>query len=100
MINKTFTFILFLSSNKFGFASNSWSCLSANITRHNVATGIVDIVMSYKNSDFQTSWNLRFSALEPEPSLVFGLDTSVDVASGRPASRSVYSTGLFLAGKN
>jgi len=43
---------------------------------------------------FQTSWNLRFSALEPEPS--FWLDTSVDVASGRPASRSVDSTGLFL----
>jgi hypothetical protein len=35
--------------------------------------------MRHKNSDFQTSWNLRFSALEPEPSLVFWLDTSVDV---------------------
>jgi hypothetical protein len=41
-----------------------------------------------------------FSALEPEPSLVFWLDTSVDVASGRPASQSVDSTGLFLGGKN
>ena len=42
MINKTFTFKLFLSSNKFGFASNIWSCLSANITRHNVASVIVN----------------------------------------------------------
>ena len=55
--------------------------------------------MNHKNSDFQTSWNLRFSALEPEPSLVFWLDTSVDVASSRPASWLVDSTGLFLAGK-
>jgi hypothetical protein len=55
--------------------------------------------MSHKNSDFQTSWNIRFSALEPEPSLVFWLDTSVDVASGRPASRSVDSTSLLLVGK-
>jgi hypothetical protein len=29
--------------------------------------------MSHKNSDFKTSWNLRFSALEPEPSSVFWL---------------------------
>jgi hypothetical protein len=53
--------------------------------------------MSHKNSDFQTSWNLRFSTLEPKPSLVFWLDTSVDVASGRPVSRSIDSSGLFLA---
>jgi hypothetical protein len=33
MINKTFTFKLF-SSDKFGFASNIWACLSANITIH------------------------------------------------------------------
>ena len=55
--------------------------------------------MSHKNSDFQTSWNLRFSALEPEPSLVFWLDTSVDVASGRPVSQLVFSSGLFLVRK-
>ena len=41
MINKTFTFKLFLSDNKFGFASNIWACLSANITIHNVVTGII-----------------------------------------------------------
>jgi hypothetical protein len=29
--------------------------------------------MSYENSNFETSWNLRFSALEPEPSSVFWL---------------------------
>jgi hypothetical protein len=29
MINKTFTFKLFLTSNKFGFASNIWSCLES-----------------------------------------------------------------------
>ena len=56
--------------------------------------------MSHKKSDFQTSWNLRFSALEPEPSLVFWLDTFVDVASGRPASWSVDSTSVFLAENN
>ena len=42
MINKTFTLKLFLSSNKFGIASNIWSCLLASITRHNVATVIVN----------------------------------------------------------
>ena len=41
MINKTFTFKLFLSGNKFGFASNIWACLSANITIYNVVTGII-----------------------------------------------------------
>jgi hypothetical protein len=29
--------------------------------------------MRHENSNFQTSWNLRFSALEPEPSSVFWL---------------------------
>ena len=29
--------------------------------------------MSHENSDFETSWNLCFSALEPEPSSVFWL---------------------------
>ena len=42
MINKTFTPKLFLSSNKFGIASNIWSCLYANITIHNVVTVIVN----------------------------------------------------------
>ena len=53
--------------------------------------------MNHKNSDFQTSWNLRISALEPEPSSLFWLHISVDVASDRPASWSVDSTSLFLA---
>ena len=92
MINKTFTFKLFLSSNKFGFASNIWSCLSANITRHNVTT----VIVNNEQQKLPTSRNLCFSALEP---LVFWLETSVDVASGRPAARSVDSTGLFLAEK-
>jgi hypothetical protein len=78
LINKTFTFKLFLSCNEFGFAGNISTCLSANITIHNVVTGIIN--------DFQTSWNFCISALEPEPSLVFWLHTSVDVASDRPAS--------------
>jgi len=42
LINKTFTFKLFLSGNKFGFAGNIWTCLSANITMHNVVTGIIN----------------------------------------------------------
>ena len=41
MINKTFTFKLVLSGNKFGFANNIWGCLSANITIRNVVTGII-----------------------------------------------------------
>ena len=55
--------------------------------------------MSHKNSDYQTSWSLRISALKvkPEPSSLSWLHTSVDVASERPASRSVDSTSLFLA---
>ena len=48
-------------------------------------------------SHFQTLWNLRNSTLEPEPSSLFWLLTSVDVASDRPASWSVDSTSLFLA---
>ena len=53
--------------------------------------------MSHKNSDFQTSWNLCISAVEPESSSLIWLRTSVDVASDRPASWSVDSTSLFLA---
>jgi hypothetical protein len=37
-----FTFKLFLSGNKFGFAGKIWSCLSANITIHNIVTGIIN----------------------------------------------------------
>ena len=51
--------------------------------------------MSHKNSDFQTSWNLRFSTLEPKPSLVFWLDTSVDVASDRPFVISWFDQFVF-----
>jgi hypothetical protein len=36
--------------------------------------------MSHENFDFQTSRNLRFPPLEPETSLLFWLDTSVDIA--------------------
>ena len=53
--------------------------------------------MNHKNSDFQTSWNLRISALEPEPSSLFWLYTSVNVASDMPAS--VNSTSLFFKEK-
>jgi hypothetical protein len=48
-------------------------------------------------NDHDTSWNLRISTLEPKPSSLFWLHTSVDVASDRPASWSVDSTRLFLA---
>ena len=74
MINNNFTFKLF-SSDKFGFVSNIWACLSANITIHichNVVIG--------------TQTFISISSY-----------TSVDVASGRPVSFSVDSTGLFLA---
>jgi hypothetical protein len=53
--------------------------------------------MSHKNSDFQRSWNLHISVLEPEPLSLFWLHTSIDVASDRPASWSADSTSLFLA---
>ena len=44
LINKTFTFKLVLSGNKFGLAGNILACLklSANITIHNVVTGIIN----------------------------------------------------------
>jgi hypothetical protein len=42
LINKTFTFKFCLSDNKFGFAGNIWTCLSANITINNVVTGIIN----------------------------------------------------------
>ena len=63
------------------------------------ADTILKSLTSHKNSDFQTSWNLCISALEPESSSLFWLYTSVDVASDMPASWSVDSTSLFL-GKN
>jgi hypothetical protein len=34
IINKSFTFKLFLSGNKFGFASNIWVCLSIKVLNH------------------------------------------------------------------
>jgi hypothetical protein len=37
LINKTFTFKLFLFSHKFGFVDNIWACLSAKMT-----TGIIN----------------------------------------------------------
>ena len=40
LINKTFTFKLFLSGNKLGFAGNIWACVSANITIRNIVIGI------------------------------------------------------------
>jgi hypothetical protein len=45
LINKTFTFKLVLSGNKFGLAGNilAYLKLSANITIHNVVTGILKI---------------------------------------------------------
>jgi len=92
LINKTFTFKLIISVNKFGFAGNIWVCLSANITIHSVVTGIINEPLK-----LQTSWNLRVSALEPKPSSLFWLHTSVDVASDTPASWSVDSTSLFIS---
>ena len=97
LINKTFTFKLFLSGNKFGFVCNI--CLSANKRCY------WNRKWATKTLDFQTSWNLRISALEPEPSSLFWLHTSVDVASNRPASwfnQFVFSEkfcmkGLFFA---
>jgi hypothetical protein len=53
--------------------------------------------VSHKNSNFQTSWNLRFTALELETFVTILAYTSFDVASDRPASRSVDLSGLFLA---
>jgi hypothetical protein len=41
LINKTFMFNFFLSGNKYGFAGNIWSGLSANIKIH-VVTGIIN----------------------------------------------------------
>jgi len=80
MINNNFTYKLF-SCDKFGFASNISVCLSVNITIHIclchklvlLITSLLESSMSNENSDIQTSWNLRFSALEPEPSSVFRL---------------------------
>jgi hypothetical protein len=45
-----FTF-KFFSSDKFGFASNIWACLSANITIHNV---IIGITLDFKLFSFRT----------------------------------------------
>ena len=76
MINNNFTYKLF-SCDKFGFASNISACLSVNITIHIchklLITLLLESSMSNENSNIQTSWNLCFSALEPEPSSVFRL---------------------------
>ena len=96
LINKTFTFKLLLFGDKFDLAGNILACLklSANITIHNVITGIINEPYKLTSS---TSWNLCISTLEPESSSLFWLHTSVNVVSERPASRSVDSTSLFLA---
>ena len=60
LINKTFTFKLFLSGNKFGLAGNILACLqlSANITIHNVVTGIINEplpdIMEFTQFNFRT----------------------------------------------
>ena len=55
---------------------------------------LLESFTSQENFDFQISWNLRFSDLEP--SSVFLTDNSNDAASGRSVSWSVDSTDLFL----
>ena len=94
MINKTFRFKLFLSGSKFGFASNIWACLSANITMHNVVTGIISKPLKLQLPDiveftFYSFWTWTFITI-----LSY---SSVDVASDWSASWSVDLTGLFLA---
>ena len=96
MINNNFTFKLF-SSDKFGFVSNIWACLSANITIHichNVVIGIVNEPRKLRHPDI-----LEFTLFSFRTQTFISISsyTSVDVASGRPVSFSVDSTGLFLA---
>ena len=56
MINKTFTFKLFLSGNKFGFASNIWACLSTNITIYDIVTGIISEPQKLQTSGHHGIW--------------------------------------------
>jgi hypothetical protein len=51
--------------------------------------------MSHENSRLPHSLEFTLFILEPEPSSVIWLDTSIDVASGRPAFLSVDSIALF-----
>jgi len=64
MINKTFTFKLFPVTN---------SVLPAFLQTKQYITSLLESSMRHENSDFQTSWNLPFSALEPELSSVIWL---------------------------
>jgi hypothetical protein len=82
MINKTFTFILFLSGSKFGFASNIWACLSANITIHNVVIGIISEPQKLQLPDIV---EFTFYSFRTRTFITILAYTSVDVASDRPA---------------
>jgi len=82
MINKTFMFKLVLSGNKFGFASNIWACLFANITMHNV-TGIIGEPQKLQLPDIVEFTLFSFRIRIFVTILAY---TSVDVASDRPAS--------------
>ena len=94
MIRKTFKFKFFLSGSKFGFASNIWACLSANITISNIVTGIISEPQKLQLPDIVEFTFYSFRTRTFVTILAF---TSFDVASDRPASRSVDLTGLFLA---
>jgi hypothetical protein len=83
MINKTFTFKLVLSGNKFGFASNIWACLSVNITIHNVVTGIISEPQKHQLPDIV---EFTLFSLRTRTFITILAYTSVDVASDRPAS--------------
>ena len=86
MINKTFTFKLALSGNKFGFASNIWSCLSANIIIHNAVTGIISEPQKLQLPDIM---EFMLFSLRTRTFITILAYTSVDLASDKPASRSV-----------
>ena len=72
LINKTFTFKLFLSGNKFGLAGNILACvqLSANITIHNMVTGIINEsqklwlpdIVEFMHFNFRTQTFITISA--------------------------------------
>jgi len=77
MINKTFTFKLY-SSDKFGFASNIWACLSANIV-----IGIINEPRKLWLRDI-----LEFTLFSFRTRIFISIlaYTSVNVASDRPVS--------------
>jgi len=72
LINKTFTFKLFLSGNKFGLAGNILACLklSANITIHNMVTEIINesqklkfpYIVEFTHFNFRTRTFITISA--------------------------------------